>query len=351
MTTSPIDPTVTPGLQRAIWTSILERDLDLALLDLLYTSTAFRRWLLHAVAPEASGIDAEAGFLGAWHSVSTPNGESDLEAEWQFDDGTRLTLLIEDKLGAAFQPDQGQRYIERAAGYCASGRARQSRVVLIAPAAYAVRDRAGCAPFERHVSVESFLAWCEAGQAGDRSAHLTAFLRQALLRAGGGTRAATADTTAPALTRNGGKPQFPEFYAEIERVMSTRAPSAGGVESIRSTTPGEWVYFDFPRPSGWGASLRWRLRDSWVELVFPLKKTTRQEVEEALGGESAPPGAAIAGRGTSEVVVWMPTPEVDAFAPAGPQRSAIKDSLDLADALARWYATTLGQAPSTTTRA
>lgn len=348
MTANPVALTVAPGLQRAVWTSILERDLDLMLVDLLHTSTAFRQWLLRTAVPELSGIDAAAGFLGAWHSVNTPNGESDLEAEWQHNDGTRLTLLIEDKLGAAFQPDQGRRYIERAAGYCASGRARQTRVVLMAPAGYAVRDRAGCAPFERHVSVEALLAWCESGEAGDRSVHIAAFVRQALQRSGVSARAASSVEGATAAARTNGKPHFPEFYAEIEAVMRSRSAPADGVESITSSTPGEWVYFAFPRSRGSGASLRWRLRDSWVELVLPLKKTSRQEVEDAMRGTSALPGAAIAARGVTEVVVWLPTPEVDAFAPAGPQRGEIKASLELADALARWYSMTLGRGQSET---
>lgn len=72
------------GPARAAWSSVLERDVDLLLLDLLHTSAAFQRWLLAEVARDVPGVGAEgdhAEFLGAWHSVATPNGESDLEAE------------------------------------------------------------------------------------------------------------------------------------------------------------------------------------------------------------------------------------------------------------------------------
>ena len=41
--------------------------------------------------------------------------------------GGRLVVLLEDKIGAAFQPEQGTRYRERAASYIASGRASRLR--------------------------------------------------------------------------------------------------------------------------------------------------------------------------------------------------------------------------------
>src|SRR5687768_7635066 len=97
------DLTATPaiatarGLERAIWSAILERDIDLMLVDLLHTSAAFRAWLLGRVADDLPDVDPVAGFLGAFHSVTTPNGESDIEAEWQLADGGRLVVLLEDK--------------------------------------------------------------------------------------------------------------------------------------------------------------------------------------------------------------------------------------------------------------
>jgi hypothetical protein len=59
------------------------------LVDLLHTSAPFRAWLLARVADDLSAADPAADFLGAWHSVTTPNGESDVEAEWQLPDGGR----------------------------------------------------------------------------------------------------------------------------------------------------------------------------------------------------------------------------------------------------------------------
>lgn len=328
-----------PGLRRAAWTSVLERDLDLALLDLLHTSPAFRRWLLSAVAPDVADVDPDDGFLGAWHSVNTPNGESDLEAEWRREDGTRLTVLVEDKLGSAFQPEQGLRYRERAAAYGASGRAGITRVVLIAPSGYPARDPAGAAPFERHLSVEEVLAWCEAGGAGDRSRHLAAFLRHALDRTGGRARGYAMEAGAGAPLGGGGKPQYPEFYAHLRAVLETRAAAVGGVTGLTNSSPGEWVYFDFPGKPGSGASLRWRLRDHWVELVLADAKVRRVDLEAALLHEPLA-GAAVTGRGSSEVVVWVPVAEVDAAAPTEPQQLAVEQAVSAANELARWYAAT-----------
>jgi hypothetical protein len=41
----------------------------------------------------------------------TTDGKSDIKAEWLMADDRRLLVLIEHKLGAAFQPEQGSRTV------------------------------------------------------------------------------------------------------------------------------------------------------------------------------------------------------------------------------------------------
>lgn len=321
------------GLQRAIWSAILERDIDFMLVDLLHTSPAFRVWLISQVADDLSPPDSGNDFVGAWHSVTTPNGESDIEAEWRLPGGGRLVVLVEDKIGAAFQPEQGARYRERAANYVTSGRASQTRTVLVAPAAYPRRDPAGAAPFERHLALDVILDWCRTEHAGDRGAFLAEFLEQALRRAVGGGRTAGRGSADAGPVR-GGKPQFPAVYALIEESLRLRIPAEPRL-AISNGTPSEWVYFAFPGRAKrvW---LRWRIRDHWAELVLNVARVSRERLDEVFATHPLP-GGAVTARGVSEVVLWVPTPELDLLADPTAQREAIVGALEVMAALTMWY--------------
>lgn len=320
----------TASLLRASWSTILERDVDLVILDLLHTSPPFRAWLLQSVADDLLPSDEGVEFLGAWHSVSTPNGESDIEVEWQLVSGARLVILIEDKLGAAFQPDQGLRYQERAENYVSSGRAMRSRTVLAAPSAYPERDPAGAAPFERHVSLESILEWCRSEAAGDRRGYLAGFMEHALRRCTPRSRGAAASYGQPGQS---GKPQYPEMYELIREILERRPLQP--ILTISNSTPGEWVYLRF-EGRGAGISLRWRLADHWVELVMEAARVRREAVELALAANPLA-GAAVADRGRTEHVVWVATPEIDLLGPADSQVEAAATALDISAELAAWY--------------
>ena len=85
--------------------AIAEREIDLLLLMALHASGGFRAFM--------TGMTAGAGdheFLGAWRSVFDQTGETDLLLLLRAPDGARVAVLIEDKIDAAFQPDQAARY-------------------------------------------------------------------------------------------------------------------------------------------------------------------------------------------------------------------------------------------------
>ena len=316
-----------PRLQRATWSSILEHDIDFLLLDLLHTSKPFRDWLLSTVAHDLVVVATPTEFSGAWHSVGTPTGESDIEAEWHLGGQGALVVLVEDKLGAAFQPDQGLRYMARAREYVVSGRATVTRTVLVAPASYPSRDPSGAAPFEHHLSLEALAAWCRSPAGGERGQYLGAFLEHALSRYAPSRRTAGVDG------ERGGKPQYPGLYEIIERELA--ADGSSPRLRITNSSPGEWVYVRFEGIAA-GVSLRWRLRDHWTELVVQRKTITCAALEQAL--KTIPlPGAAVAERGKTECVVWVATPEVDALAPPESQASAISQALTEVRSLANWF--------------
>jgi hypothetical protein len=330
-------------VHRSAWQRGNERDLDLVIMDLLHTHSGFRRWLVGRVAPGAMPEDGEPCFVGAWHSVGTPNGESDgesdVEADWT-GAGGGLSILIENKVRAAFQPDQGGRYQARAKAYVTSGRATTTKCVLVAPARYRNQDPAGCAPFDCHISIEDLAAWAQRDGDTVRGGYLGGFFTH-LMQAwrACGTRTPLTDhteSTGPGTSR---KPQFPEFYAALQPMLLAQGLS------LASKAPGEWVFFDVPRVRK-GMSLRWRLRDDWVELVFGLRATSVAELEERLIAVPLP-NAMVAERGVSETVVWIPTPSVDPEADVIEQRAAIDEALSAVVALKRWVVESFSSAPAT----
>lgn len=69
----------------------------------------------------------------------------------QFRDGdTRLALLVEDKIDAEFQPDQPERYLERAERLRETG--AEVLTLLVAPATYIAK--AGAEIFDRRLAYE-----------------------------------------------------------------------------------------------------------------------------------------------------------------------------------------------------
>jgi len=111
---------------------VVERDIDLVLVQLLPTSSEFRRWF-------AKRLDLEAGseleFLGVRQSVFTDNGESDVEVGFETRTGAHHAVLIENKIDASMQDRQAERYYERGENYLEDEWDAFS-VCLVAPEGY-----------------------------------------------------------------------------------------------------------------------------------------------------------------------------------------------------------------------
>lgn len=87
--------------------SVAERDVDLLLLEELSVSEKFREWFSNLV----SGSSEYQSKVGVWHSVVDASlGESDLVFVFASKAGERVAILIENKIDASPQPDQGGRY-------------------------------------------------------------------------------------------------------------------------------------------------------------------------------------------------------------------------------------------------
>lgn len=155
---------------------VCERDIDLLLLEEFIASAEYRSWFLSQVA-----IDSGAALFEACRSVKTESGESDLEFTFKDDTGF-VKVLVENKVDAAFQPDQVHRYMQRANKYEKSGKYREVITVLIAPEIY-FGSEAENYGFDAKITYESVLGWLSAAERmNPRTEYKLALLRTAIDR-------------------------------------------------------------------------------------------------------------------------------------------------------------------------
>lgn len=161
-----------------IWVAgVCERDVDLLMLEEFQASSLFRTWFLDRTAKNAG---AWIHYGGARRSVTQSSGESDLEVQFSDKDGSRLRLMIENKVGAGLQPAQAQRYRERGGSYIARGECDFYRTVIVAPQRYfGVAD--SMKGFDARVLYEDVLQWfLDAEDLGERRIYKASLLRSAI---------------------------------------------------------------------------------------------------------------------------------------------------------------------------
>ena len=114
--------------------SLKENDIDMLLLKEFNVNSEFSSWFLSTTFSKRKASDC----IGAWHSVSDPElGESDLIVLYQ--DG--FAILIENKIDAPVQPEQGNRYIERGGKGVDEGMWGSFGTCMVAPERYLQRKK------------------------------------------------------------------------------------------------------------------------------------------------------------------------------------------------------------------
>jgi hypothetical protein len=126
-----------------------ERDIDLLLCAELHARGGFANLLARRAGCPASA------FSGAWVSHDENDGESDLVVAFETEDGSVL-VLVENKITAPFQPEQGQRYAARAQRWSTAEGISRVITVLIAPDGY--MSRLGAEAFQVRVPYEELAA-------------------------------------------------------------------------------------------------------------------------------------------------------------------------------------------------
>lgn len=131
--------------------NVQERDIDLLLMEEFHVSRDFVSWFSNAV-----GVD-KVEFDGAWHSVTDADGETDLLVR-VISGGKRIGILIENKISAPEQDQQGERYHLRAARAQNAGRFNGFVVCMCAPQAY-LAGLSDTSLYEFRISYEEIARW------------------------------------------------------------------------------------------------------------------------------------------------------------------------------------------------
>lgn len=168
--------------------SITERDIDLLLMEEFHISDEFVAWFCALLGfPDAQPV-------GAWHSVSDTDGETDLLLCITQND-IEIGVLIENKIDAQEQDLQAERYHLRGIKSRESGKFDDYITVVCAPQRYLDGLDAN-SPYVMRVSFESIAHWFS-GQEVRRAAWRYQIISEAIERGRRGYRMQTnAVTTA-----------------------------------------------------------------------------------------------------------------------------------------------------------
>jgi hypothetical protein len=143
--------------------SIAERDVDLLMMEEFSVSDEFREWF----SSRAFGEPIFQSQIGAWHSVSDAQlGESDLIFLFEAIDGPRTAILIENKIDAPPQPQQGERYRLRGEKGLKEGYWEKYKTCIIAPGKY-LHSSKHSESYDIEISYEEILAYFQSRRSRD----------------------------------------------------------------------------------------------------------------------------------------------------------------------------------------
>ncbi len=153
--------------------SVRERDIDLLLIEELHVEPAFQRFIVKNILPKFE----ITSFKGAWHSISTYNGESDIIAIFSDKNGKRVSVLIENKINAVAQPRQAARYYERGEEGIQSNYWDTFVTCLLVPQDYLNSDKQNYQTTLSYEMVQKFFKECKSVRADYKSSVLEAAIQ------------------------------------------------------------------------------------------------------------------------------------------------------------------------------
>lgn len=316
--------------------TVLERDIDFILAEEFQCSEDFVRWFWGRVRGEQIAFSIhsvdEVQVRQRDHAGGVGAGETDLVVDLPISAEGRVVrtrLLIENKIAAAFQPTQPERYVARLKHAIASGECDQGWCVLVAPAEY-VCGVAGCKVFDARVTYEELQAYFEqpapppvTPESQRRRQFRRDVFRQALTK-----RLSDWTPKDP-----GGKGT--RFFRRVHELAQRIAPELKW--TLTKKGPRGWVYFRSALKRRVGLTAEICLKQDrgyadihireWGPHVVRLRHVLGPHLDAGLSIELAGESAAIRTR----------IPTFSGELPFEPQQPAIVEALQTALRLQAWY--------------
>jgi hypothetical protein len=236
---------------------VYERDIDLLLLEELTISPEFGAWLVGIVfGNSVLPIDDAT----AWHSISSSLGESDLVFQFQSAERERRAILMENKVDAPAQPNQGARYQERSKIGQEDYGWVEPKTCIVAPQRYLESHADDTSNYHAKLAYEDIRSWFT-----DR------------LNSGKARYKYKADVLTVAIeqSRRGkySQTQYDEqstkFWHDYWHLASDEFPELGMKDPGQRGPTSTWVYFPNTH-TGKGRSLIHRFENQIVELILDI---------------------------------------------------------------------------------
>lgn len=284
---------------------LYERDIDVLLQEELIFNEAVCN-----IFSSALGLNDPLQVSECSLSVVDGTGETDLLARFLVD-GKSGVLLIENKIDAAFQPTQPERYKARANEMANNGQA--AYCILIAPTRY-MDGNAAAAHFDACVTYED-VARAIGSQDTERAKHRAALLLRAV------QQAKSSYIVIPA-------PEVTTMWQRIYEIARAEFPSLGMKAPTDKGENSWWVIFKGNLPPR--ITVDWKVKNGVVDLSFwngaPYKPTPSSE---------APPEASFISSGTTTMFrVLVEKPSKDWVELTDAQ---IRNALEVADELLSFH--------------
>lgn len=303
-----------------------ERDLDLALLDLLTGWPEFRSW----IAEQINCLQSDGALQQVAHSVmDAATGESDIELIWQDSRQDSVAILVENKINAAFQPRQAERYHTRGKSYLERGMCTSYRTLLFAPQSYIDADpeRHG---FHHALSYERVLDWLVERPAMPGLAFKQALLTAAIDKKRRGYQSVVDD-------------EVTSFWRDSANLVQLLYPQLG-FQYDGSDRPANADALTF-RPAGFSKGLQLWLRalpgnQGYIQLLISRAAHKLEHIVSQLG-ELPSPGYQVIAAGKSAALRLAIDP-INTHSPVASQADHIVAALAELEHLRGWTMDRLG---------
>lgn len=272
--------------------SIAEHDIDLLVLEELSVSDEFRKWF----SSKVFGYQLFQKKIGTWHSVSDAQlGESDLIFIFEAVEGPRTAILIENKIDAPPQPQQGERYRLRGEKGLKEGYWEQFKTCVIAPDKYLSSSKHS-ESYDIEISYEDIMDYFHSKQSNDER-----FSYKANLLLDGIDK-----------NRRGYQPEYDAsmstFVSEYFAFVSANYTHLAMQEAKPRPAGSTWVHF-YPNFLPKGSTLAHQLTAGYVKLFFYGQASEFEALQERY--KSKLPNNATMELAGKSVAIIMEVPKID----------------------------------------